>query len=602
MYFQICLSKDRREKMNTNKVIGTYLEGSDWRVRENANQSYSLQGLNNHIVGSVIARYWLEQLYPEEIAQAHRSADLHIHDLSSLATYCCGWDLHQLLMMGLGGVPYKVASNPAKHLGTALGQLVNFIYTLQGEAAGAQAVSSFDTLLAPFVRYDDLVYSGVKQAMQEFIFSINIATRVGFQTPFSNITLDLTPSPVFADQPVIIGGEPQKETYKEFQHEMDMINRAFAEVMLEGDASGRVFSFPIPTYNITKDFDWDNGHLLEPIWEMTAKYGIPYFSNFVNSDMRPEDTRSMCCRLRLSNKELHRRGGALFGANPLTGSIGVVTLNLARIGYLSKSREELFRRIGELAVLAKESLEIKRDIIEEQTENDLYPYTKVYLHGIKEATGHYWTNHFSTIGVLGAHEMCVNFLSKGIDESKEFVVSVMDYLRQSMLVFQNETGNLYNLEATPGEGTSYRFAREDRKRYPEIYTAGNDAPYYTNSTQLPVGHTDDMFEMLDHQDDLQVMYTGGTVAHLFLGEQIEPEMAKFLVRKITSTYHLPYISITPTFSVCEEHGYLSGKQETCPRCGGECEIFSRVVGYLRPVQGWNKGKQKEFEDRVSYTI
>ena len=602
MYFQICLSKDRREKMNTNKVIGTYLEGSDWRVRENANQSYSLQGLNNHIVGSVIARYWLEQLYPEEIAQAHRSADLHIHDLSSLATYCCGWDLHQLLTMGLGGVPYKVASNPAKHLGTALGQLVNFIYTLQGEAAGAQAVSSFDTLLAPFVRYDGLTYSGVKQAMQEFIFSINIATRVGFQTPFSNITLDLTPGPVFADQPVIIGGEPQKETYKEFQHEMDMINRAFAEVMLEGDASGRVFSFPIPTYNITKDFDWDNGHLLEPIWEMTAKYGIPYFSNFVNSDMRPEDTRSMCCRLRLSNKELHRRGGALFGANPLTGSIGVVTLNLARIGYLSKSREELFRRIGELAVLAKESLEIKRDIIEEQTENDLYPYTKVYLHGIKEATGHYWTNHFSTIGVLGAHEMCVNFLSKGIDESKEFVVSVMDYLRQSMLVFQNETGNLYNLEATPGEGTSYRFAREDRKRYPEIYTAGNDAPYYTNSTQLPVGHTDDMFEMLDHQDDLQVMYTGGTVAHLFLGEQIEPEMAKFLVRKITSTYHLPYISITPTFSVCEEHGYLSGKQETCPRCGGECEIFSRVVGYLRPVQGWNKGKQKEFEDRVSYTI
>jgi ribonucleoside-triphosphate reductase len=522
--------------MDTNNIIDSYLGGKDWRVRENANQGYSLQGLNNHIVGSVVASYWLTEVYPEEIARAHRNADFHIHDLNSFATYCCGWDLHQLLLMGLGGVPYKVASGPAKHLSTALGQLVNFIYTLQGEAAGAQAVSSFDTLLAPFVRYDGLTYAGVRQVMQEFIFSINIATRVGFQAPFSNITMDLTPSPVFAEQSVIIGGKPQKETYKEFQLEMDMINRAFAEVMLEGDACGRVFSFPIPTYNITKDFDWNNGHLLDPIWEMTAKYGIPYFSNFVNSDMSPEDTRSMCCRLRLSNKELHKRGGALFGSNPLTGSVGVVTLNLPRCGHTTKTKEELFERIERLARLAKESLEIKRVIIEQQTENDLYPYSKVYLQGIKEKTGKYWANHFSTIGILGAHEMCVNFFGEGIDKHNDFVIEVMEFLRGLMLEFQEETGNLYNLEATPGEGTSYRFAKEDKIRYPV------DAEYYTNSTQLPVDYTDDMFEMLDHQDKLQTLYTGGTVAHLFLGERIEPEAAK-----VASHLHLVFVKNTDTW-------------------------------------------------------
>ena len=576
------------------ELVENYLKQLDWKVNENSNMTYSIQGLNNYIASEISKNYWLNKVYPADIRNAHISGDIHIHDLNIISVYCVGWDLKDLLMEGFRGVKGKIESAPPKHFRTALGQIVNFMYTMQGEAAGAQAFSNFDTLLAPFVRYDNLTYEQVKQAMQEFIFNMNVPTRVGFQTPFTNITMDLTVPSYYADQSVIIGGEFMEDTYKNFQPEMDMINKAFFEIMMEGDNSGRVFTFPIPTYNITKDFDWDNKNL-DGLWEMTAKYGIPYFSNFINSDMSPEDARSMCCRLRIDNRELEYRGGGLFGSNPLTGSIGVVTINLPRIAQKSSSKEEFFKQLEEKMTLAKESLEIKRKLLEDYTEKNLYPYTKFYLRDIKARFGVYWKNHFSTIGLIGMNEACLNFLNSDVGSfrGKHFALEVMDFMRAKILEFQKETGNNYNLEATPGEGTSYRLAKCDRNKY----------PYYTNSTQLPVNYTDDIFEVLDHQDDLQTKYTGGTVVHIFAGERIyDLNTVKNLVKKICNNYKLPYFTFSPTFSTCPNHGYVAGEHFTCPECGSDCEVYSRVVGYIRPVNQWNKGKQKEFSDRKTFLI
>ena len=576
------------------ELVENYLKQLDWKVNENSNMTYSIQGLNNYIASEISKNYWLNKVYPADIRNAHISGDIHIHDLNIISVYCVGWDLKDLLMEGFRGVKGKIESAPPKHFRTALGQIVNFMYTMQGEAAGAQAFSNFDTLLAPFVRYDNLTYEQVKQAMQEFIFNMNVPTRVGFQTPFTNITMDLTVPSYYTDQSVIVGGELMEDTYKNFQPEMDMINKAFFEIMMEGDNSGRVFTFPIPTYNITKDFDWDNKNL-DGLWEMTAKYGIPYFSNFINSDMSPEDARSMCCRLRIDNRELEYRGGGLFGSNPLTGSIGVVTINLPRIAQKSSSKEEFFKQLEEKMTLAKESLEIKRKLLEDYTEKNLYPYTKFYLRDIMARFGVYWKNHFSTIGLIGMNEACLNFLNSDVGSfrGKHFALEVMDFMRAKILEFQKETGNNYNLEATPGEGTSYRLAKCDRNKY----------PYYTNSTQLPVNYTDDIFEVLDHQDDLQTKYTGGTVVHIFAGERIyDLNTVKNLVKKICNNYKLPYFTFSPTFSTCPNHGYVAGEHFTCPECGSDCEVYSRVVGYIRPVNQWNKGKQKEFSDRKTFLI
>ena len=592
-------------------LVNHYIEKLDWKIRENSNMSYSLQGLNNYISSEITSEYWLNSIYPPEIRQAHTEGDLHIHDLNLLSVYCVGWDLMDLLRQGFKGVEGKVESSPPKHLRSALGQVVNFFYTLQGEAAGAQAISNFDTLLAPFVRCDCLTYPEVKQALQEFIFNINIPTRVGFQTPFTNITLDLHPPSTLKDTAVVVGGVERPETYGEFQAEMDLINRAFAEVMMQGDAKGRVFTFPIPTYNLTADFDWDNPNL-EPLWRMTGKYGIPYFSNFINSDMSPEDARSMCCRLRLDNRELLKRGGGLFGANPLTGSIGVVTLNLPRIGYLSDGEADFFARLSRQVRLAAESLTIKRKVLEQFTDKNLYPYSKFYLREIKKASGIYWKNHFSTIGIIGMNEACLNFLGQDITsaEGQRFALRVMDFLREALAGFQQDVGTLFNLEATPGEGTSYRLAMLDKKRFPDIVGA-NDAdvrrqgaaPYYTNSSQLPVGFTDDLFQTLRLQDELQCKYTGGTVLHIFLGEQVkDTAVVRALVRKIAAQHRLPYFTLTPTFSICPSHGYLDGEQPCCSRCSESTEVYSRVVGYLRPVKQWNTGKQAEFGDRKSIRV
>ncbi|HDM66774.1 MAG TPA: ribonucleoside triphosphate reductase [Thermoplasmatales archaeon] len=600
-------------------VIDGYLSMMDWKVNENSNMSYSLQGLNVYATEHIISHYWLNKIYPPEIGEAHNGGDFHIHDLGTLGAYCVGWDLQDILLKGFRGVPGKIESKPAKHFSTALMQIVNYLYTLQGEAAGAQALSNFDTYLAPFIRYDGLSYKEVKQEMQKFLYNMNVPTRVGFQSPFTNITLDLTVPEYMAEDPVIIGGEPQDTTYAEYQEEMDMINQAFAEIMIEGDARERPFTFPIPTYNITKDFDWDN-ELLDPLWEMTAKYGIPYFSNFINSDMKPEDARSMCCRLRLDNRELRRRGGGLFGANPKTGSIGVVTINLPRIGYLSKDEDEFFERLDHMMNLAKESLIIKREVIENLTAAGLHPYSKFYLSDVKEAFGQYWKNHFSTIGVLGMNDALLNFMNVSIadPEGKAFAEKVLDYMRERIADFQEETGDIFNLEATPAEGASYRLARIDKKKYPDIriynqekYNDGRGKqvePYYTNSTQLPVGYTTDIFEALDLQDSLQTKYTGGTVMHIYLGEsKPSPIAVKKLVKTVAENYSLPYYTITPTFSICPEHGYNPGEHEFCPRCAAEgkttvCEVYSRVVGYLRPVSQWNKGKQREFHDRRPFKI
>ena len=569
---------------DTIEVVDDYIGLDDWMVKENSNMGFSLQGLNNYVATKIITNYWMRRIYPEAIRNAHENAEIHIHDLGTLGAYCVGWDLKDLLMIGFTGVSGKASSKPPKHLRTALGQIVNFFYTLQGETAGAQAFSNFDTLLAPFVRYDNLNYGEVKQAMQEFLFNLAVPTRVGFQTPFTNITMDLKVPEYMKDEPVIVGGKPQKQTYKEFENEMILINKAFAECMIEGDAHGRVFTFPIPTYNITKNFDWENPDY-NPLWEMTAKYGIPYFSNFVNSDMKPEDARSMCCRLRLDQTELRKRGGGLFGANPQTGSIGVVTINLPRIGFTSTNKEEFLKKIETLMELAKESLEIKRKAIENFTKRGLYPYSKFYLRNVYLRFEQYWKNHFSTIGILGMNEAIINFMSGeniATERGKEFAVEVLNFMRKKLEEYQAETGNIYNLEATPGEGTTYRFARNDKKRLGKIIVANENAvknfkaePYYTNSTHLPVNFTDDLFEALELQDELQTKYTGGTVFHGFLGEKIPKEAVKILVKKISENFRLPYFTLTPTFSVCPIHGYLEGEHEYCPKCDDEMN-FSEI--------------------------
>lgn len=602
-----------RERINEEQVslIREYLDDLDWSTRENCNMTFSLQGLNHYISGKISRTFWMYEIYGRDIRLAHEGGDFHIHDTNLVSSYCVGWDLYQLLQEGFRGVPGKTAAGPARHFHAALGQVVNFLYTMQGEAAGAQAFSSMDTLLAPFIAYDGLDYAEVKQAMQTFIFNMNTPTRVGFQSPFTNITLDLRAPKHYRDQPVVIGGRLQDRCYGEFQREMDLFNRAFFEIMEAGDAEGRLFSFPIPTLNLTRDFDWDNPEL-EPMWRMTGKYGIPYFSNFINSQMSEEDARSMCCRLRIDNTQLAMKGGGLFGSHPLTGSIGVVTLNLPRIGYLADGEADLFARIDRLMDLARESLEKKREQIEDLTHKGLFPYTRHYLRHIHERFGKYWANHFSTIGLVGMNEALVNFAGEhlGTAAGQALACRVLDHMRERLVGYQQATGHLYNLEATPAEGTSYRLALLDRRRFPDIRVANHEAvvdagaePYYSNSSHLPVGFTDDPFEALDLQDELQTRYTGGTVLHLFLGEHIQdPDMVRHFVRRVAEQYRLPYFSVTPTFSICREHGYLPGEHFECPSCGGECEVYSRIVGYLRPVRQWHDGKQAEFRDRKTYKV
>ncbi len=562
----------------STELVEKYIGELDWQVKENANMTYSLQGLNQYATSHISKKYWLNKIYPEKIREAAANQDFHIHDLNLLSTYCSGWDLQDLLLKGFGGVSSKVESSPPKHLRPALGQVVNFFYTLQGENAGAQAMSNFDTFLAPFIRKDNLDYKQVKQSLQEFLFNCMVPTRVGFQTPFLNVSLDVKVPEFLKDQPVIIGGKVQNETYGDFQEEMNTFNRAFYEVLMEGDAKGRVFTFPIPTISITKDFDWSNKDL-DKMWEATAKYGINYFSNFVQSDMNPEDFRSMCCRLRLDNKELVKRGGGLFGSQPLTGSVGVVTINMPRIGYLSKTRSDYYNRLQEMMDLAKESLELKRKVLNNFMEKGLYPYSKHYLSSVKALRGSYFGNHFSTIGLIGMNESALNFLGKDIasKEGREFALEVLEFMRNKLTEYQEETGNLYNLEATPGEGASFRQARVDKEKYPDIITAGTpSAPYYTNSVHLPVSYTDDPFEVLDLQDELQQAFTGGTVIHLYLGERVNsPETAKRLVKKVFDNYHLPYITLSPTFSICQKCGYIKGERNYCPNC--KVKEPSRVI-------------------------
>lgn len=604
--------QDQRELaalLSDADLVDQYLEIADWRVRENSNMSYSLQGLNNYLSSTVIAKYWISRIYPSNIADAHFSGDVHIHDLGVLGPYCVGWDLRDLLMYGFGGVSGKIESKPAKHFRTALGQVVNFFYTLQGEAAGAQAFSTFDTYLAPFIRSDHLTQREVEQGLQEFFFNMNVPTRVGFQTPFTNVTLDLTVPDFMKNEPVAMGGSTVDSlSYGDLQPELDMFNSAFAEMMSQGDSKGRVFTFPIPTYNITKDFNWDSP-VSQKIFEVTAKYGVPYFSNFINTDMKPSDVRSMCCRLRIDNRELHKRGGGFFGANPLTGSVGVVTLNLPRIGYLATDEDDFITRLQSLMELARDSLEIKRKVLEKFTENGLYPYSRRYLRNVKERTGLYWMNHFSTIGIVGMNEAIMNLFGVGIasGDGMAFAQRILSFMRNKLLMFQEETDSIYNLEATPAEGTSYRLARIDRKKYPDIVPANKKSvtvgaePFYTNSTQLPVDFEGDLFEALQHQDKLQTLYTGGTVFHIFLGERLHSwKAAAELIKKVAWSSHMPYFTLTPTFSICPTHGYVNGEHKECPTCGAKCEVYSRVVGYLRPVDQWNDGKQAEFAIRKTF--
>ena len=590
--------------MDAEKMIEEYVSLEDWRVNENANMGFSLQGLNNHIVESITKKYWLNKIYSKELRDAHIKGDLHIHDLGLLAPYCCGWDLEAFLSRGFKGAKGKIESKPPKHFESALMQIANLLYTLQGESAGAQAISSVDTYLAPFIYYDELDYKQVKKAVQRFIYNLNVPTRVGFQTPFTNITLDITAHPILKDQAVIIGGKLMDKTYGEFQKEMDMFNIAYSEVMMEGDGAGRAFSFPIPTVNITEDFPWDS-EAVNKIMEMTRKFGTPYFANFLNSDLSPEDIRSMCCRLRLDNRELRKRGGGLFGANPLTGSINVVTINMARIGYLSQTKEEFKQRVHVLMGYAKEICESKRKILEKYMDLGLYPYSQYYLNDIKAATGEYFKNHFSTIGLNGMNEACLNLLGVDIttEEGNDFAVEIMEFMNKIIQIYQEETGSLWNLEASPAEGASYRFARMDKKLFPNIITQGEKEPYYTNSTQIPVHTTDDIFEAIEKQEILQTLYTGGTVLHGFIGEQIHNvETCKLFIKRVMENTRIPYITITPTFSICPDHGYISGEHFECPKCGKEAEVWSRVVGFHRPVQSWNKGKQEEFKDRKEFSV
>jgi ribonucleoside-triphosphate reductase len=582
--------------MDITQTMDGYLRQKDWRVNENSNIAYSFSGLLMHVGGSVIANYTLHNLYPSDISLAHKNGALHIHDLSmGIVGYCAGWSLRQLLYEGFNGVCGKVESGAAKHLDTALGQMINFLGTLQNEWAGAMAFSSFDTYLAPYVWRDHLTYEEVKQRIQQFVFNLNVASRWGGQTPFTNLTCDWVVPEDLQEQNAFVGSTILDDTYAAFQDEMDMINRAFLEVMYEGDMKGRVFTFPIPTYNITEDFDWDtqNAALL---FETTAKYGLPYFQNFINSDLSPRDVRAMCCRLQMDLRQLNHKTGGLFGAGESTGSIGVVTLNLARLGYLSRDEDEFFTRVASLMDLAKKSLEIKRKIISRNMENGLLPYTRRYLGTVDR--------HFSTIGINGMNEALLNFMGSTIAsrEGRRFALSLLDFMREELTQFQEETGNLYNLEATPAEGTSYRFARIDKQLFPSIITAGTDEPYYMNSTQLPVNYTDDIFEALELQEELQRKYTGGTVFHGFLGERLPSgEACRTLVRKIASTFKIPYFTITPTFSICPDHGYIPGEVAVCT-CGKPTEVYSRVVGYLRPVNNWNRGKKEEFTERKSFSV
>ena len=582
-----------------------YLGGDDFAVKNNANFQRSVSALNLHLCESVTKEYCLNNVYPKEIAAAHRNGDFHIHDLGFFGPYCVGWDLRQLLLLGFTGVEGKISSAPAKHLRAALGQIVNATFALQNEAAGAQAWSSFDTYLAPFVRYDDLSDAELEQLMQEFLHNLNVASRAGFQCPFSNITLDVVCPSILQDVPVVIGGELQESTYGEYQSEIERIDLAFCKVMLAGDSQGRVFSFPIPTINITKATKWQSS-VMTQITKLAAKYGIPYFANYVNSDLTPEDATSMCCRLRLDLRELKKRGGGLFGSNPLTGSIGVVTLNLARLGYLAKSEKDFFARLDRLTDLARNSLEIKRELVEKQTDNGLYPYSAFYLQSVKQRTGGYWNYHFNTIGIVGMHECLLNLKKVGIQTvtGQRFAIKVMHYLRSKLSEYQEVTGHMYNLEATPAESAASRLAKLDRQQYPAIITAGTEeAPYYTNSTQLPVGYTDDLLTMIKLQDELQSLYTGGTVVHLYTGEKLDDvEAVKLLIKKIFNRCQMPYISITPTFSICSVHGYLAGEHWQCPICHQETEVWSRVVGFLRPVKNYHAGKRQEYFDRKKYRL
>ncbi|MBP9828029.1 ribonucleoside triphosphate reductase [Patescibacteria group bacterium] len=579
------------------QTVDEYLDRLDWRVNANANQGYSLGGMILNISGKIIANYWLHKIYPEEVRKAHIDGNVHIHDLDMFSGYCAGWSLRQLLIEGFNGVSGKVESAPPKHFDTALGQMVNFLGTLQNEWAGAQAFSSFDTFLAPYVRKDGLSYEDVRQGIQQFVFNLNVPSRWGMQTPFTNITLDWNCPEDMRTQKPIIGGKEQDFTYEDCQKEMDVINKAFIDVMSAGDSKGRIFTFPIPTYNITKDFDWEHPNT-QGLFEMTAKYGIPYFQNFVNSSLNPGDVRSMCCRLQLDLRALRARGGGLFGSAEMTGSVGVVTINLPRIAHITKNKEEFFAQLRNLMEVSKTSLELKRKVVQSNIDRGLLPFTKRYLPSLR--------NHFSTIGLNGMNEACMNFLGKeytiATEEGKAFAMEILDFMRGELVKYQEETGHLYNLEATPAEGTTYRFAKEDQKRFPDIIQAGtSEAPYYTNSSHLPVGYTDNPLAALRHQDDLQTRYTGGTVLHLFLGERIHDwKMCREFVKKVIANHRLPYITVTPTFSVCPTHGYIAGEVRSCPSCQASCEVWSRVVGYFRPVQEWNKGKKSEYAEREEY--
>ena len=585
--------------LDYKKTVDNYLKINDWRVKENSTVTYSVGGLILSNSGAITANYWLSEVYDEEIANAHRNGDLHLHDLSMLTGYCAGWSLKQLIQQGLG-IPGKINSTPASHLSTLCNQMVNFLGIMQNEWAGAQAFSSFDTYLAPFVRVDGLNQKEVKQCIQSFIFGVNTPSRWGTQAPFSNITLDWTVPADLRDLPAIVGGKEQDFTYGDCQKEMDMVNKAFIEIMTEGDANGRGFQYPIPTYSITKDFDWSETENNRLLFEMTAKYGTPYFSNYINSDMEPSDVRSMCCRLRLDLRELRKKSGGYFGSGESTGSVGVVTINMPRIAYLSKTEEEFYQRLDRMMDIAARSLKTKRTVITKLLDAGLYPYTKYYL-GTFE-------NHFSTIGLVGMNEACLNarWLHKDLTdpEAQEFTKAVLNHMRERLSDYQEKYGDLYNLEATPAESTSYRLAKHDRARYPEIITANmNGTPYYTNSSHLPVGYTEDIFSALDVQDDLQTLYTSGTVFHAFLGEKLPDwRAAADLVRKIAENYKLPYYTMSPTYSVCHDHGYITGEHFSCPKCGKETEVWSRITGYYRPVQNWNDGKVQEFKDRKEYNI
>lgn len=601
------LYRKNREKIRNMKstildykeIVNSYVKEEDWRVKENSTVTYSVGGLILHNSGSVTANYWLTEVYDEEVATAHRNADIHLHDLSMLTGYCAGWSLKQLINEGLGGIPGKITSSPASHLSTLCNQMVNFLGIMQNEWAGAQAFSSFDTYLAPFVKIDNLSYREVKQCIQSFIYGVNTPSRWGTQAPFSNITLDWTVPHDLAELPCVVGGKEMDFKYKDCKKEMDMVNRAFIEIMIEGDANGRGFQYPIPTYSITKDFDWSDSLNNKLLFEMTAKYGTPYFSNYINSDMEPSDVRSMCCRLRLDLRELRKKTGGFFGSGESTGSIGVVTINMPRIAYLAESKADFYKRLDRMIDVSARSLKVKRGVITKLLEEGLYPYTKRYL-GTFE-------NHFSTIGLVGMNEVGLNASWLGKDmtdkETQKFTVEVLNYMRERLSDYQVKYGDLYNLEATPAESTSYRLAKHDRKRYPDIKTAGNegDTPYYTNSSHLPVSFTQDIFEALDVQDEMQTLYTSGTVFHAFLGEKLPDwQAAAKLVKTIAQNYKLPYYTMSPTYSICKNHGYLRGEQYKCPECGQSAEVYSRITGYYRPVQNWNEGKSQEYKNRKLY--